>query len=90
VAEAALPGFEAVLHYGIVAPAGTPRPVIDKLNAAARKALADPDTKKRYAEVGMTISGPGGSTPEELDTYIKAEIAKWAKVIDDARIQPMD
>jgi tripartite-type tricarboxylate transporter receptor subunit TctC len=38
----------------------------------------------------MTISGPGGSTPEELDAYIKSEIAKWAKVIDDAHIQPMD
>jgi tripartite-type tricarboxylate transporter receptor subunit TctC len=85
-----LPGFAADTWFGIVAPAGMPRPVIDKLNAAARKALADPDTKKRYAEVGMTISGPGNSTPEELDTYIKAEIAKWAKVIDDARIQPMD
>jgi tripartite-type tricarboxylate transporter receptor subunit TctC len=85
-----LRGFAADTWFGIVAPVGTPRPVIDKLNAAARKALADPDTKKRYAEIGMTITGAGGSTPEELDTYIKAEIAKWAKVIDDAHIQPMD
>jgi tripartite-type tricarboxylate transporter receptor subunit TctC len=85
-----LPGFAADTWFGIVAPAGTPRAVIDKLNAAARKALAEHDTKKRYAEVGMTISGPGGSTPEELDAYIKTEIAKWAKVIDDAHIQLLD
>ena len=53
VAEAALPGFEAVLHYGIVAPAGTPKPIIDKLNAALREAvIAAPDTKERMAADG--------------------------------------
>jgi tripartite-type tricarboxylate transporter receptor subunit TctC len=85
-----LPGFAADTWFGIVAPVGTPRAAIDKLNAAARKALADPETKKRYADVGMTVTGPGGDTPEQLDSYIKSEIAKWAKVIDDAHIQPMD
>ena len=49
VAEAGLPGYEAALRYGIVAPAGTPRPIVDKLNAALRQALADPDTVKRMA-----------------------------------------
>ena len=87
VAEAALPGFEAETWCGIVAPAGTPHAVLAKLNAAARKALADDDTKKRFAELGMT---KGGSTPEQLDAYIKSEIAKWSKVIKDANIQPMD
>ena len=87
VAEAALPGFEAETWWGIVAPAGTPHAVLAKLNAAARKALADDDTKKRFAELGMTN---GGSSPEELDAYIKSEIAKWSKVIKDANIQPMD
>jgi tripartite-type tricarboxylate transporter receptor subunit TctC len=85
-----LPGYAADTWFGIVAPRGTPRPVIDKLNAAARKALAQDDTKKRYADVGMTITGAGGHSPEELDAYIKSEIAKWSKVIDDAHIQPMD
>src|SRR5438128_11139137 len=47
VAEAALPGYEAVLHYGIVAPASTPPPIIDKLNAAMRAALAEPDVRER-------------------------------------------
>jgi tripartite-type tricarboxylate transporter receptor subunit TctC len=70
-----------------VAPAGTPHAVLAKLNAAARQALADDDTKKRFADLGMTN---GGSSPEELDAYIKSEIAKWSKVIKDANIQPMD
>ena len=87
VAEAALPGFEAETWWGIVAPAGTPHAVLAKLNAAARKALADDDTKKRFADLGMTN---GGSSPEELDAYIKSEIAKWSKVIKDANIQPID
>jgi tripartite-type tricarboxylate transporter receptor subunit TctC len=87
VAESALPGFEAETWWGIVAPAGTPQAVLTKLNAAARKALADDDTKKRFADLGMTN---GGSSPEELDAYIKSEIAKWSKVIKDANIQPID
>src|SRR5580704_12620883 len=85
-----LPGFAADTWFGIVAPAGTPRAVIDKLNAAAQRALASDDTKKRYADVGMTSTGEGGTTPEQLDAYIKSEIAKWSKVITDANIQPMD
>src|SRR5581483_1451742 len=85
-----LPGYAADTWFGIVAPKGTPRPVIDRLNAAAQKALAQDDTKKRYAEVSMTITGAGGHSPADLDAYIKSEIAKWSKVIDDAHIQPMD
>jgi tripartite-type tricarboxylate transporter receptor subunit TctC len=87
VAETALPGFEAETWWGIVAPTGTPHAVLAKLNAAARQALADDDTKKRFADLGMTN---GGSSPEELDAYIKSEIAKWSKVIKDANIQPID
>jgi tripartite-type tricarboxylate transporter receptor subunit TctC len=87
VAEAALPGFEAETWWGIVAPAGTPQAILAKLNAAARKALADDDTKKRFADLGMSN---GGSSPEELDAYIKSEIGKWSMVIKDANVQPMD
>jgi tripartite-type tricarboxylate transporter receptor subunit TctC len=82
-----LPGFAAETWFGLVAPAGTPHDVIVKLNAAALQALASDDTKKRYADLGMTN---GGSSPEQLDAYIKSEIDKWSKVIDDAHIQPMD
>jgi tripartite-type tricarboxylate transporter receptor subunit TctC len=82
-----LPGYAAETWFGIVAPAGTPHDIVAKLKAAAQRALADDDTKKRYADLGMTN---GGSSPPELDAYIKSEIAKWSKVIKDADIQPMD
>jgi tripartite-type tricarboxylate transporter receptor subunit TctC len=78
VAEAALPGFEAVLRYGIVAPAGTPRPVVDKLNAALRAALADPDTKARMARDGTE---PVPSSPEQYAADIDREETKWSEVV---------
>jgi tripartite-type tricarboxylate transporter receptor subunit TctC len=87
VAEAAIPGFEAETWWGIVAPAGTPHDVLSKLNTVARQALARDDTKQRFADLGMSNRSSG---PEELDAYIKAEIAKWAKVIKDANIQALD
>ncbi len=87
VAETALPGFKAETWFGIVAPAGTPRDVLAKLNAAARQALTLPETKQRFADLGMTT---GTSSPEEFDAYIKAEVARWSQVIKDANVQPMD
>jgi tripartite-type tricarboxylate transporter receptor subunit TctC len=82
-----LPGFAAETWFGVVAPAGTPRDVLVKLNGAARKALASADTKQRLAELGMSN---GSSTPEEFDAYIKSEIVKWSQVIKDANIPPAD
>ena len=87
VAESALPGFAAETWFGIVAPAGTPMEIRAKLNAAAREALGRDDTRARFAELGMTT---GSSSPEELDAYIKSEIAKWSQVITDANIQALD
>ena len=87
VAESGIPGFEAETWFGIVAPAGTPRDIVLKLNAAARQAVAAEDTKQRFAQLGMTN---GSSSPEELAAYIKAEVAKWSKVIKDANIQALD
>jgi tripartite-type tricarboxylate transporter receptor subunit TctC len=80
-------GFAAETWFGIVAPAGTPYAILAKLNASARQALVDDDTKKRFADLGMTN---GGSAPEELDAYIESEMVKWSKVIADANIQPID
>ena len=80
-------GFAAETWFGIVAPAGTPHAILAKLNTSARQALVDDDTKKRFADLGMTN---GGSAPEELDAYIKSEMVKWSKVIADANIQAMD
>jgi tripartite-type tricarboxylate transporter receptor subunit TctC len=73
-----LPGFEAVLHYGIVAPAGTPRPIVDKLNAALREALAAPDTKERMAKDGTE---PLPSTPDEYAADIDREETKWSAIV---------
>ncbi|MBX9777504.1 MAG: tripartite tricarboxylate transporter substrate binding protein [Xanthobacteraceae bacterium] len=73
-----LPGFEAVLRYGIVAPAGTPRPIVDKLNAALRQALAEPDTIERMARDG-TEASPG--SPEEYAAVIDREERKWSEVV---------
>jgi tripartite-type tricarboxylate transporter receptor subunit TctC len=79
-----MPGFAAETWFGIVAPAGTPHDVLEKINAAARQALAAADTRQRLTQLGMSN---GSSTPEEFDAYIKSEIAKWSNVIKDANIQ---
>jgi tripartite-type tricarboxylate transporter receptor subunit TctC len=84
VAEAGLPGFEAATWFAVVAPAGTPGDVLARLNAEVKRALAQPDVKQRFADLGMTGED---STPAALDAYIKAEIAKWTKVIKDADIR---
>jgi tripartite-type tricarboxylate transporter receptor subunit TctC len=78
VAEAALPGYEAVLHYGIVAPAGTPRPIIEKLGAALRAAVMSDDLKARLAEDGAE---PLASTPEEYAADIDREETKWSAIV---------
>jgi tripartite-type tricarboxylate transporter receptor subunit TctC len=78
VAELGIPGFDATTWHGLVAPAGTPRPVIDTLNHAMVKALADPDTVRQLHDLGVEV---GSSTPEEFAAYIKSEIPKWAAVV---------
>jgi tripartite-type tricarboxylate transporter receptor subunit TctC len=78
VAEAALPGYEAVLHYGIVAPAGTARPIIDKLSAALRDAVMSEDLKARLANDGAE---PLASTPEEYAADIDREERKWSAIV---------
>jgi tripartite-type tricarboxylate transporter receptor subunit TctC len=78
VAEAGLPGYEAVLHYGIVAPAGTPRPIVEKLNAALRAAVTSPDLKEKIAADGAE---PLESTPEEYAADIDREETKWSAIV---------
>ena len=78
VAEAALPGFEAVLHYGIVAPAGTPQPIVEKLNGALRAALADADVRARIVADGAE---PLPTTPAEYAADIDHEETKWSKIV---------
>jgi tripartite-type tricarboxylate transporter receptor subunit TctC len=84
IAEAGLPGYEAELHYGLVAPAGTPRAAIDKLNAALREALNDASLRERLAREGA-VALP--STPEQYASDIDAEEKKWSKIIRDAGVK---
>ena len=86
LAEQGLAGCEVETWFGIVAPGGTPRPVKARLNAELRRVLALDDTQKRLAALGMVAAA---DSPEEFDAYIKAEIAKWGKVIADADIKPV-
>jgi len=78
IAEAALPGFEAVLHYGIVAPTGTPKPIVAKLNAALQQAVTSDDMKRKLAADGTE---PLTSTPEEYAADIDKEETKWSAII---------
>lgn len=84
MAEAGLPGYEYTQWYAIMAPAQTPSDIIDALNATLRKALDDPEVKKRIAADGGT---PAPTTPAVLSTYLKSETAKYAKIIKEAGIK---
>ena len=84
IAEAALPGFEASQWYGIVAPSGTPDPVVQRLNAEVRRALASPDVVAKLAKEGAE---PWPTSPAEFRDLIVADIARWGKLIRDNKIQ---
>jgi tripartite-type tricarboxylate transporter receptor subunit TctC len=77
-AEAGLPGFEAVQYYGLAAPAGTPRPIVERLNKELRAILATDDMKKLLVEAG---TDPTPSTPEEYAANIQHEEGKWADLV---------
>jgi tripartite-type tricarboxylate transporter receptor subunit TctC len=83
IAEAGVPGYVAESWYGLFAPAGTPAPVVARLNAAARKAVTAEAFRKRAEAEGLLVT-PG--TPEELGRYVRGEQARWAKVVKDAHI----
>jgi tripartite-type tricarboxylate transporter receptor subunit TctC len=85
VAEAGVPGYEAMQWYGMVAPAGTPAPVVARLNAEAVKALQSDDMKEKLALDGAQ---PVGSSPAEFAALIRSELEKWARVARAAGIEP--
>jgi tripartite-type tricarboxylate transporter receptor subunit TctC len=78
VAEAGVPGYAAPTWSGMVAPAGVPRPIVDKLNAAVNRAMQTPLFKERFAQIGDEAAG---GTPEEFAEVIRTDSAKWAQVI---------
>jgi len=85
MAEAGLPGYETSTWGGILAPAGTPKDVVAKLNAEFNRDLNLPDVHKKLTDAGIE---PAGGTPEQFAAFIQAEMVKWAKVAKDANIQP--
>jgi tripartite-type tricarboxylate transporter receptor subunit TctC len=76
--EAGVPGYEATIWLGLMAPAGTPKPVIDKLNAAVNAAVKRPDIVKLWTQQGAV---PMSMTPEEFDKFLRGDIVKWAEVV---------
>jgi tripartite-type tricarboxylate transporter receptor subunit TctC len=84
MAESGFPGFEAVPWFGLLAPAGTPKDIIDKLHGDTVKTLALPEVRKKFDELGLE---PVGNTPAEFAAVIKKEMPEWAKVIKDAGIK---
>jgi tripartite-type tricarboxylate transporter receptor subunit TctC len=84
VAEAGVPGYEAIEWQGVVAPAGTPAAVIGRLNQAFSRAVSAPEMKDRLVAIG---ADPAGGTPEELGAFIRKELSGWAKVIKESGIK---
>ena len=83
--EAGLKGFDTGVWFGLFAPAGTPKEIVDKLAQAGNAAIAAEDVRAAFAPQGIdTIGG----TPEQFSAYVKSEIAKWAKVIETAGVKP--
>jgi tripartite-type tricarboxylate transporter receptor subunit TctC len=78
IAEAGVAGYEAPTWSGVIAPAGVPRPIIDKLNAGINKAIASQIFRDRFAEIG---DEPAGGTPEEFAELIQKDSTKWAEVV---------
>ena len=78
VIEAGVPGYEATIWLGLMAPAGTPNPIIDKLNAAVNAAVKRPDIVKLWTEQGAVAMS---MKPEEFDKYLRGDIVKWAEVV---------
>jgi tripartite-type tricarboxylate transporter receptor subunit TctC len=83
VAESGLPGFEVTLAYGVFAPAGTPQPIVAKLNAEIARILKMPDVAERLMGLGLE---PDPSTPEQFGRIVRDEVKLWEKVIRDAKI----
>lgn len=87
VADQGAPGFSALAWWGVIAPAGTPAPVVRRMNEELAKALKVPAVAEKLTAQGMDILG---GTPEEFDAFLRSEIARWAKVVKDNRIKAGD
>ena len=81
LSESGLPGFEATSWFALLAPVGTPQPIIRQIHGETVKALAQPDVRTRLTDMGMDVVG---STPEQLTAIMRAELPKWAKVVKES------
>ena len=79
-----MPGYDAGVWYGVLAPAGTPRDIVMRLNGDIVKALGQPDYRALLVNNGIE---PIGSPPEQLGQYIRSELVKWAKVVKEAGVR---
>lgn len=84
IADAGVPGYDSGAWFGLLAPAGTPKAIVNQLSAETARILKQPEVNKRISELGAE---PVGSTPEQFTALIKSEITKWAKVIKDANVE---
>jgi tripartite-type tricarboxylate transporter receptor subunit TctC len=82
--EAGVPGYDLSVWFGVLAPAGTPREIIQRLNVEIVKILQSPEVKERFVKQGVDVQT---GTPEQFDAFVKSEVARWAKVIKDAGIR---
>lgn len=82
--ESGVPGFEVITWFGFLAPAGTPKEIVKRLNGEIGRAIQAPEVRERLASLGAEL---GTSTPEEYEALLRAEISKWGKVIKDAGIK---
>jgi len=78
IAEAGVPGYEATIWLGVMAPAGTPKEIVEKLNGEINKIINRPDVKEAWAKQGAV---PMVMSPPEFDKYLRADIEKWANVV---------
>jgi tripartite-type tricarboxylate transporter receptor subunit TctC len=84
VAESGLPGFEVSVWFAVLAPAATPREIVERLNGILVKALQSPDVRERLSSQGAE---PIGDTPADFTAVMKRDLVKWAKVVKDANIK---
>ena len=85
IAASGIPAFEVVNWFGILGPAGLPRPVIERLNQTINRVVQSADTRERFSALGFV---PRGTSPEEFERHIKSELARWSSVIKSQAIKP--
>jgi len=83
--EAGVPGYDLSVWFGVLAPAGTPKDIVNKLNAEINAALKLPEVRSKLEAAGIEVQG---GTPEQYAAVIKSDLAKWGKVVREANIQP--